>query len=100
MREYLNKKTIMTEEKLLLIMQRLPMAEFGYSYKGGNDINLCPLCSKHEDSQKASFNDWETIKTEVKPDRRYSELFNNRIEKEFIQILKKIEEVRTQGKTC
>ena len=70
------------------------MADFGENYKGGKDAKLCPLCRKHEDTQEASFKECEIIKAEVKPSRNYTELFNNEIEKEFVHILKKIEEVR------
>ena len=70
MQSYLD---LTVEESKLVITWRLRMAKFGLNY--GEQDKLCPLCSKHLDSQEASFTKCEKIREAITINCKYNEIF-------------------------
>ena len=88
MQSYLD---LTVEESKLVITWRLRMAKFGLNY--GEQDKLCPLCSKHLDSQEASFTKCEKIREAITINCKYNEIFR-RPSKQIVHLIHEITRIR------
>ena len=69
------------------------MARFGQNYRGGKEKIVCPLCDSHIDNQDLSYI-CPVIRKEVKIRGSSSDIYCQEINKNTVETLEKIVEVR------
>ena len=70
------------------------MAKFGENFRGKNESILCPLCSKHIDNQKMSFENCQVLKENIRISGNYDQIFNPSVPQELVNILVQIDKFR------
>ena len=93
--EYLISEAFSIEEKRILFHYRTRMANYSENFRGKSPSKPCKICLFHTDSQGHSVRCAETLK-KVKTVGKYDEIFTNNISKETAQMLKEIEEYRSE----
>ena len=71
------------------------MSKFGENYRGGETEIPCPLCGLHRDTQESSF-ECMKIKQHVDIDVNFDNIFSDCINRQLVDSLKKIMELRTR----
>ena len=90
---YFTRQDIRTEQKKILFKFRTRMARFGQNYRGGKEKIVYPLCDSHIDNQDLSYI-CPVIRKEVKIRGSSSDIYCQEINKNTVETLEKIVEVR------
>ena len=78
-----------------VLKYRLRMADYSDNYKKGGQIEICPLCSSHPDTQRWSF-ECPVINGVREISEKYDEIFGDVISEKLADTLVRIEETRKQ----
>ena len=90
---YFTRTDITIEEKKTIFKYRTRMADFGENYKGGRGQVSCPLCGTHPDKQELSY-ECRYIKEKLNLNGSFSEIYGENIEKQTVETLEKITQIR------
>ena len=91
--KYLNTFTV--ADARLIFSFRSRMAHFKNNLKSSWESLLCPLCLDHVDDQSLAF-ECPKLKTKISQKVKYTNIFNENIEKELVENIKKIISVRDE----
>ena len=89
--KYLNTFTV--ADARLIFCFRTRMAEFRNNFKSSWQSLLCPLCLGHVDDQSLAFT-CPKLQNKISQKVKYTNIFNENIEKDLVENLKKIVSVR------
>ena len=92
LREELNK-----DQKLLMFKYRTRMAKCGENFRGPSSQVMCPLCTKHQDSQDKSY-ECPVIRQDVKVTGNYDDIYSDKVKLETVETITKIDEFKKEKK--
>ena len=70
------------------------MAKFGENFRENSCPVVCPLCGLHLDNQIMGFENCQVVKTNIKIEGNYSDIFKTDIKSELVNTLVEIDELR------
>ena len=93
--EYLMMKNVGIDQIRNIFRFRVRMAKFGENYRGNEDHVMCPLCHKHFDSQKFSFQ-CEFFRDKLEIKCNMSDLYSDNVTVETAQTIDKMMKLREE----
>ena len=93
LQNYLNE--LNKREGQTMFSYRTRMSNYGQNYSGNGRPNICPLCHSHIDSQKWSYQ-CSRIKENVTIENSYSDIFSEKIKRDTVNTVMRIEKFRKE----
>ena len=95
MQSYFTSSETKIEDKRTIFKYRVRMEKFGENYRGKETSIPCPLCHTHIDKQEMSFM-CPIIRKDINIKGKFSDIYEEDIEKDTIQTILKISKYRKQ----
>ena len=97
MQNYLKLENLNNSQAQTLFRYRVRMAKFGENFREKKISVLCPLCFKHLDSQKMSFENCSILKKNVKISGNYQQIFKSSVPTDTVESLVQIDKFRDEN---
>ena len=96
LQNYLKLENLNNSQAQTLFRYKVKMAKFGENFREKKNSILCPLCFKHLDSQKMSFENCSVLKNNVKISGNYQQIFNPTVPTDTVKTLLQIDKFRDE----